>query len=107
MNSKDLDTNKNLELKPGSAVSSHSISTAEVESGYSPSYSEADIRKMKMKLETLDDELSLYSKEYTAATTTEEKSSIRAAMTVKKTRFNNLNSELDAALRSGKSNIKY
>ena len=79
--------------------------TSDVESGSSSSCSEEDIGKMKMDLEAMETELSMYSREYAAATTPEQKNLLRAAMTVTRAAFNSLNSKLETALRLG--NIKY
>ena len=64
-----------------------------------------DTKGMQEELTELKAELSMYSKEYAAATTPEQKNLLLAAMTVKETRINNLISELGTALRSG--NLKY
>ena len=66
-----------------------------------------DIKGMQEELTGLKAELSLYSKEYAAATTPEEKSSIRALIILTKTTYNALNSKYETALSSGKSNLKY
>ena len=61
---------------------------------------------MKMELKTLDDELSLYLKEYVAETNPEEKNLLLELILAAKTTYNALTSKLRTALRSGKSNLK-